>query len=322
MTPHPNEAREREAFEAWFGSTRHSKGVEYRTIMFDRRPDDGTYVEDHTQRHWWTWQNAARASLEATSSAPIVECRAVASHASEVALKWNRANFDGPAFYSALARAVESRDMTWKLLSDETGVSQTTLCRMKDGRCPDAASLAALSGWAGINPANYVVDATQPAGDATARTESAPATAEPAQRPVPDLKPETEAMLGKLTAANGFTVEAASRMYPAAQAQRLTDDELVDRYFEARKGWVLNPGACFLDGLAAGRAIEAEARAPISDALGKLREALEQHDTSRRLYGVHGGCEAEVFAAARALLSGRAGASASQRDSLVEAPKP
>ena len=63
MTP-INEAREREAFERWFGSTRRSKGVEYRVVMFARRTDDGTYVEDHTQRHWWTWQNA-RAALPA-----------------------------------------------------------------------------------------------------------------------------------------------------------------------------------------------------------------------------------------------------------------
>jgi hypothetical protein len=83
MTPDkPAEAREREAFEKWFGSTRHSKGVEYRAIMFDRRPEDGTYVEDHTQRHWWTWQNA-RASLAAEVAQP--QSRAVAPQANEAA---------------------------------------------------------------------------------------------------------------------------------------------------------------------------------------------------------------------------------------------
>lgn len=49
----------RAAFEAWFLKTRPSK----------HRPDfalreDGTYTDDHTQRHWWTWQNAVLADRE------------------------------------------------------------------------------------------------------------------------------------------------------------------------------------------------------------------------------------------------------------------
>jgi len=63
--------------------------------------------------------------------------------------------FDLVGFYAALNRAREACDVTWKQIGRETGVSQTTMSRMKLGRCPDAASLAALSAWAGINPANY-----------------------------------------------------------------------------------------------------------------------------------------------------------------------
>jgi transcriptional regulator with XRE-family HTH domain len=63
--------------------------------------------------------------------------------------------FDLVGFYAALNRAREARDVTWKQIGRETGVSQTTLSRMKLGRAPDAASLAALSAWAGVNPANY-----------------------------------------------------------------------------------------------------------------------------------------------------------------------
>jgi len=64
--------------------------------------------------------------------------------------------FDAEAFYDAIATTVEARDLTWKQVSKETGVSPSTLTRMAQGRRPDAASLAALSAWAAINPADFV----------------------------------------------------------------------------------------------------------------------------------------------------------------------
>lgn len=64
--------------------------------------------------------------------------------------------FDGEAYYAALARTVEARDMNWKQVSKSTGVSASTLTRMAQGKRPDAASLAALSAWSGLNPANFV----------------------------------------------------------------------------------------------------------------------------------------------------------------------
>jgi len=65
-------------------------------------------------------------------------------------------NFDSEGFYGALVATVVARGATWKQVSRETGVSTTTLTRMAQGRRPDASSLAALSAWAGINPANFV----------------------------------------------------------------------------------------------------------------------------------------------------------------------
>lgn len=65
-------------------------------------------------------------------------------------------SFDGEAFYAALAATVTARNMTWKQVSQQTGVSATTLTRMSQGRRPDAASLAGLSAWAGLNPAEFV----------------------------------------------------------------------------------------------------------------------------------------------------------------------
>lgn len=64
--------------------------------------------------------------------------------------------FDGDAFYRSLVITVESRSKNWKQVSDETGVSTSTLTRMAKGRKPDAASLAALSAWAGLNPSDFV----------------------------------------------------------------------------------------------------------------------------------------------------------------------
>jgi len=64
--------------------------------------------------------------------------------------------FDGDGFYRALEATVSARTMTWKQVSAETGVSASTLTRMAQGRRPDAASLAALSAWAGLNPSDFV----------------------------------------------------------------------------------------------------------------------------------------------------------------------
>ena len=64
--------------------------------------------------------------------------------------------FDGEAFYRALKATAQTRRVTWKQVSDATGVSASTLTRMAQGRRPDAASLAALSAWAGLNPSNFV----------------------------------------------------------------------------------------------------------------------------------------------------------------------
>lgn len=64
--------------------------------------------------------------------------------------------FDGDAFYRALESTVTARSKTWKQVAAETGISASTLARMAQGRRPDAASLAALSAWAGLNPSDFV----------------------------------------------------------------------------------------------------------------------------------------------------------------------
>ena len=63
--------------------------------------------------------------------------------------------FDFSAFYRALSATVTARDTTWKAVSEQTGVSQSTLSRMSKGRQPDAASLTALSAWSGLDPVDF-----------------------------------------------------------------------------------------------------------------------------------------------------------------------
>lgn len=93
--------------------------------------------------------------------------------------------FQPEAFYEAIAATVAARQLSWKQVSKETMVGTSTLTRMAQGRQPDAASLAALSAWAGINPAEFV---KRPGGAIT--------TAEPLSaaltllRADPKLKPE------------------------------------------------------------------------------------------------------------------------------------
>jgi transcriptional regulator with XRE-family HTH domain len=70
--------------------------------------------------------------------------------------------FNGDAFYRALENTVTARSKTWKQVSQDTGVSASTLARMAQGRRPDAASLAALSAWAGLNPSDFVTAPYKP----------------------------------------------------------------------------------------------------------------------------------------------------------------
>ena len=66
-----------------------------------------------------------------------------------------RLHFDFTAFYKALSATVAARGTSWKAVSEQTGVSQSTLSRMSKGRQPDAASLTTLCAWSGINPVDF-----------------------------------------------------------------------------------------------------------------------------------------------------------------------
>lgn len=67
-----------------------------------------------------------------------------------------RAWFDADAFYAALDAHRESRQITWKQVAAESGVSASTLTRMAQGKRPDVNGLAALAAWSGLHTDDYV----------------------------------------------------------------------------------------------------------------------------------------------------------------------
>lgn len=79
-----------------------------------------------------------------------------------------RGHFDCEGFYRALDHLRDQKKITWKQLGAASKVSASTLTRMAQGKRPDADSLATLSAWSGLNPADFVRDPDvrreQPAG--------------------------------------------------------------------------------------------------------------------------------------------------------------
>lgn len=65
-------------------------------------------------------------------------------------------SFDGAAFYKALDRVRHERELLWKDVAAEAGVSASTLTRLAQGRRPDVDGLAALVAWAGLSADDFV----------------------------------------------------------------------------------------------------------------------------------------------------------------------
>ena len=67
-----------------------------------------------------------------------------------------RGRFDADAFYAALDGQRQARELTWKKVAEESGVSASTLTRIAQGKRPDVDSLAALSAWSGLEVDRFV----------------------------------------------------------------------------------------------------------------------------------------------------------------------
>ena len=65
--------------------------------------------------------------------------------------------FNFEKFYQAVNAKREARAASWRQVAREIGIGKSTLARMAQNKRPDADGLAALSFWAQLNPADFVV---------------------------------------------------------------------------------------------------------------------------------------------------------------------
>jgi len=65
--------------------------------------------------------------------------------------------FEFEKFYQAVNAKREERAASWRQVAREIGIGKSTLARMAQNKRPDADGLAALSFWAELNPADFVV---------------------------------------------------------------------------------------------------------------------------------------------------------------------
>jgi transcriptional regulator with XRE-family HTH domain len=65
--------------------------------------------------------------------------------------------FQFEKFYQAVNAKREERAASWRQVAREIGIGKSTLARMSQNKRPDADGLAALSFWAELNPADFVV---------------------------------------------------------------------------------------------------------------------------------------------------------------------
>lgn len=102
-----------------------------------------------------------------------------------------RGSFDGQAFFSALDGTRLARDLTWKDVAAEAGVSASSLTRIGQGRRPDVDTLSALCVWSGLDAGSFM------GGHDRTRAESLAAISEHV-RTDPNLSPANAALLDEL----------------------------------------------------------------------------------------------------------------------------
>ena len=68
--------------------------------------------------------------------------------------------FDVESFYSALDSQRLAQGLTWKEVSEQSGVSQPTLSRLSQGKRPDVDRLALLLAWSGLDAAKFLPSAS------------------------------------------------------------------------------------------------------------------------------------------------------------------
>ena len=71
--------------------------------------------------------------------------------------------FDTKGFYEALDATRQARNLNWKQVAGESGVSASTLTRMAQGKRPDVDGMAALVSWSGLKTDDFIRSETKQA---------------------------------------------------------------------------------------------------------------------------------------------------------------
>ena len=70
--------------------------------------------------------------------------------------------FEVESFYAALDSHRQAKGLTWREVSEQSGVSQPTLSRLSQGKRPDVDGLALLLAWSGLDAAFFLPGSASP----------------------------------------------------------------------------------------------------------------------------------------------------------------
>lgn len=73
-----------------------------------------------------------------------------------------RGEFNIVGFHAALDAQRVAKGLNWKEISEQSGVSASTLTRISQGRRPDIDGLALLLAWSGLDAATFLPEANNP----------------------------------------------------------------------------------------------------------------------------------------------------------------
>jgi len=114
--------------------------------------------------------------------------------------------FDVSALYSALDSERMARNLNWKEVSAESGVSASTLTRLSQGRRPDVDSLAALTTWLGISADRFMASRVREFGATSPLTQISTII-----RDDPNLNPDAATALEELIKATYVRLRAQKK---------------------------------------------------------------------------------------------------------------
>lgn len=103
--------------------------------------------------------------------------------------------FDSDGFYAALDGERASRELNWRQVANESGVSASTLTRIAQGKRPDVDTLASLAAWASLDVDQFIRHRQEPAQNSSSRKPTSLAMISTYLRADANLSPEAAAAL-------------------------------------------------------------------------------------------------------------------------------